>query len=263
MTRHLRLTVAAAIFLAAGTICTAIPSRPEPQRLVNDFAGLFTPAEKNSLERILTAFDDSTSNQITVVTVSDLEGNSAAEYATRIGLEWGVGAEKYDNGIVVLVKPKTPDSNGQVNISVGYGLEGAIPDIYAKRIIDNEMIPRFAQNDYFGGVSAGCTVLMKLASGEISEVREKDDNGKWIAIVFLASIFIIICAALSSGRRGGGDNSRSNGNGPDLLDAIIIGSLIDKGHRGSSGGSFGGGFGGGFGGFGGGSFGGGGASGSW
>lgn len=262
MTRHLRLTVAAVIFLAAGTICTAIPSRPEPQRLVNDFAGLFTPAEKNSLERILTAFDDSTSNQITVVTVSDLEGSTAAEYATRIGLEWGVGAEQYDNGIVVLVKPKTPDSNGQVNISVGYGLEGAIPDIYAKRIIDNEMIPRFAQNDYFGGVSAGCAVLMKLASGEISEVREKDDNGKWIAIVFLASIFIIICAALSSGRRGGG-NSRSNGNGPDLLDAIIIGSLIDKGHRGSSGGSFGGGFGGGFGGFGGGSFGGGGASGSW
>ena len=161
------------------------------------------------------------------------------------------------------MKPKSGNSSGQVNISVGYGLEGAIPDIYAKRIIDNEMIPRFAQNDYFGGVSAGCTVLMKLASGEISEVREKDDNGKWIAIVFLASIFIIICAALSSGRRGGGGNSRSNGNGPDLLDAIIIGSLIDKGHRGSSGGSFGGGFGGGFGGFGGGSFGGGGASGSW
>lgn len=263
------LAVTVALVLTAA-VCRAIPARPEPQRLVNDFAGLFTPAETNLLEGILTEFDDSTSNQITVVTVTDLEGYSVADYATRIGLEWGVGSEKYDNGIVVLVKPKTQESNGQVNISVGYGLEGAIPDIYAKRIIEEEMIPKFARNDYFGGVMDGCSVLMKLASGEISEMREKDGEGAgpWIAALFFFIIFIVICYAVASGRRGGGNGrNRNNGGGPDLLDAIIIGSLLDSGHRGSrggfGGGGFSGGFGGGFGGFGGGSFGGGGASGSW
>ena len=129
-----------ALLIMAYTVCNAIPPRPVPPRLVNDFAGIFTARETLHLEQMLTAFDDSTSNQIAVITTTDLEGLTPAEYATRTGLEWGIGSEKYDNGIVVLVKPKTYSSNGQVNISVGYGLEGAIPDAYAKRIIDNEMM---------------------------------------------------------------------------------------------------------------------------
>lgn len=251
------------------TAALAIPSRPEPPRLVNDFAGLFTRQQTAALENILSAFNDSTSNQITVVTVTDLEGYGPSEYATMIGLDWGVGSEKYDNGIVVLVKPKTADSRGQVNISVGYGLEGAIPDVYAKRIIDNEMIPRFAENDYFSGIYAGCEVLMKLASGEISdpaEAQDDNDEGGIIAFVFLL-IFIIFLVGISRINGKGGRNNRSNGggSGPDLLDMIIIGNLLGNGHSsGRSSGGFGGGFsGGGFGGFGGGSFGGGGASGSW
>ena len=144
-------------------ICTlwagAVPSRPEPQRLVNDYAGIFQPHQTDELERMLVAFDDSTSNQIAVVTVLDLEGYSAAEYATQIGLEWQVGSARFDNGIVVLVKPKTADSSGQVFIAVGYGLEGAIPDAYVKRIINNEMIPHFMSEDYYGGVASACRTL--------------------------------------------------------------------------------------------------------
>lgn len=260
-----RYCLAAAMLLVC-TISHAIPARPEPQRLVNDFAGLFTPAQVQRLERVLTAFDDSTSNQITVVTTKDLEGYTPAEYGTRIGLDWGVGSAEFNNGVVVVVKPKTPASNGQVNISVGYGPEGAIPDAYAKRIIDNKMIPRFAEGDYFGGVAAGCTVLMQLASGEISEPREEDGPP---AILGLAVFFFIVTVILLSvffgkGHGGGGRNGTA-GSGPDLMDTIIIGSLLGGGHRRNSGwGGSGGGFsGGGFGGFGGGSFGGGGASGSW
>lgn len=253
--------------------CLAIPSRPSPQRLVNDFAGIFTPQQAGLLERELVTFDDSTSNQITVVTVNDLEGYSASEYATRIGLDWKVGSAEFDNGLVLLIKPKTPDSNGQVAISVGYGLEGAIPDAYAKRIIENELIPHFKQDDYFGGAAAACEVLMKLASGEISEPRSKDDDDAGgVLAFFVFLIFAIIVAAVAAkagkgnnnGRRGGGGNYRD---GSDVMDAIIIGSLLGggRGGRSSWGGTSGGfgGFGGGFGGFGGGSFGGGGASGSW
>lgn len=264
----------ALMLVVPAAICAAIPSPPSPPRLVNDFAGVFTPRQAGYLENVLTAFDDSTSNQITVVTVNDLEGYTASEYATRIGLDWKVGSEKFDNGVVLLIKPKTQDSGGQVAISVGYGLEGAIPDAYAKRIIDNELIPRFMQDDYFSGTAAACDVLMKLASGEISEPREAgdDDTGGFIAIgLFLFFVILVSIVAVTfrkgnnNGRGGGGSGTRTDGG--DIFDAIIIGSLLGSGHRGGSswggsGGGFGG-FGGGFGGFGGGSFGGGGASGSW
>lgn len=255
-------TAALAIFamLAAGK-ASAIPGRPEPPRLVNDFAGLFTPAQTESLERVLVACDDSTSNQITVVTVTDLEGYDPAEYATRIGLEWGVGSAGFDNGVVVLVKPKTATSAGKVFIAVGYGLEGAIPDAYAKRIINNQMIPHFMENDYFGGVSSACNTLIKLASGEISELRENDEDDIALiafVIVFIMFLVIIIIIASKSNGGNGGNGGRRIYRGP----VITIGD--DFGTWGSSrGGSFGGGGFGGFGGFGGGSFGGGGAGGSW
>ena len=102
--KHIVLTIAC---LLIATLSYGIPSRPQPQRLVNDLAGLFSPAQISRLESTLVAFDDSTSNQIAVVTVKDLEGYPASEYATRIGLEWQVGTAEFNNGIVLLVKPKT------------------------------------------------------------------------------------------------------------------------------------------------------------
>ncbi len=242
----------------------AIPSRPEPQRLVNDFAGLFTDAQTAALERELVAFDDTTSNQITILTVTDLEGYDPAEYATRIGLDWGVGSEKFDNGVVVLVKPKTSTA-GQVFIAVGYGLEGAIPDAYAKRIINNEMIPHFRMNDYYGGVAAACDALMKLASGEISAARERDDDDGGLPFALILLFFILFLILISKNSKNDGDSHRGGNRGRRIHTGPIITIGDDFGRWGgtSRGGSFGGGFGGGFGGFGGGSFGGGGAGGSW
>lgn len=246
-----------------------IPSRPEPQRLVNDLAGIFTSAQVRHLEQMLVAFDDSTSNQIAVVTVNDLEGYPPAEYAVKIGLDWGVGSKDFNNGIVVLVKPKTEDGSGQVSIQVGYGLEGAIPDVYAKRIIDKEMIPHFRSGDYYGGVLAACEKLMAYASGEISVERDRDEAVSMddlVALFLLLGLLLLVFLYLSK-QNGNGGNGRNGGNGGGGGRYIYIGPI---GHSGGSifgggsswggGGSFGGG---GFGGFGGGSFGGGGASGSW
>ncbi len=259
--------ISAFLLLLAGALCTyAIPPRPEPPRLVNDFAGILSPAQRATLERKLTAFDDSTSNQITVVTVTDLEGYSPAEYGTEIGLQWQVGSAKSDNGIVVLVKPKTASSGGQANISVGYGLEGAIPDSYAKRIITGEMIPAFQRGDYYAGIDNACTVLMKLASGEISEPREGGSGGIGSgSIILLVIIFLVIAALAGRGSKGGGGNggSRRYADDADFAGGLIIGNILGSMGSGRSGGFGGGSFGGGFGGFGGGSFGGGGASGSW
>ena len=257
MKRALTFIVALAFAVAA----FAIPSRPSPARLVNDLAGTFTSRQAEELERVLVAFDDSTSNQIAVVTVKDLEGYEPAEYATRIGLEWGVGSEKFDNGIVILVKPKD-NTAGKVFIAIGYGLEGAIPDAYAKRIINEVMIPHFRNDDYYGGVAEACKVLMKLASGEISELREDefdaDDAGAIAGAVVTLIILIFVFVLIT---QNGGDNTGSGSHRGGRT--IYTGPIITSGRIYGGGSSLGGGFGGGFGGFGGGSFGGGGAGGSW
>ena len=248
--------ILALVCLLAAAMSYAVPSRPDPQRLVNDLARVFTPEQVSRLENTLVAFDDSTSNQIAVVTVKDLEGYDASEYAVRIGLDWGVGSEQFNNGIVLLVKPKTFDSAGQVFIAVGYGLEGAIPDAYAKRIIENELIPHFRNNDYYAGVEAACDVLMKLASGEISEPRGEEEDDALLEIIatllFIGLLIFIFIIAIGQND----DNGHSSGGGRRT---IYVGPIITSGRSYGGGSSFGGGFGG----FGGGSFGGGGAGGSW
>lgn len=256
----LALTAVWAIFSISIQTASAIPSRPDPPRLVNDMAGLFSSWQSEGLEQMLVAFDDSTSNQIAVITTNDLEGYDISEYATRVGIKWQVGSAEFNNGIVMVVKPKTDDSYGEVFIAVGYGLEGAIPDAYAKRIINNEMIPYFQTGDYYQGVVCACDILMKLASGEISEMRDDDDGviPSIIATICLIILILIIFSAIS------GNNNSGKGNGGSGGRHVYRGPIITGGHS-SNWGSFGGsgGFGGGFGGFGGGSFGGGGAGGRW
>lgn len=239
-----------------------IPSAPSQPRLVNDFAGVLG-SRADELEQVLVAFDDSTSNQITVVTVTSLDGYSVEEFAVELGRKWGVGSSR-DNGVVVLVKPKTRDSGGDVTIQVGYGLEGAITDAYCRRIIENQMIPAFKEEDYYKGIYNACDQLMKLASGEISEPRSDDPSGFEILIWFVLPmvLFFVVLVILSKKSGGGGNDSTGSGGSrrPFIWIGPGYGSSSSSGWGGSS---HGGGWGGGFGGFGGGSFGGGGASGHW
>ncbi|MRR24232.1 TPM domain-containing protein, partial [bacterium] len=101
---------------------TLLP-RPNPPRLVNDYAGILSPEEAQALENKLVAFDDSTSNQIAVVIVDDLQGYDRSDFAYRVARDWGIGQGDFNNGLLVLVKPKTASSSGQVFIATGYGLE--------------------------------------------------------------------------------------------------------------------------------------------
>ena len=157
--RTFALVLCASLFAAlSAAASSAIPARPNPPRLVNDLVGIFTPMQTASLETMLVNFDDSTSNQIAVVTVNDLGGYEVADFAREIGVGWGVGSSDFNNGIVVLVKPKTEGSGGEVTIQVGYGLEGAIPDAECWAIIRDitrHMTDIFTEefakiNTYFG-----------------------------------------------------------------------------------------------------------------
>ena len=242
-------------------------------KLVYDAANILNDGEESMLESMLVSFADSSSNQITVVIVPDLCGMDKSQFAIELGELWGVGQAKEDNGIVMLVKPKTVESKGEIFIAVGRGLEGAIPDITTKQIIDNECIPSFKNEAYYKGIEAGAVVLMQLARGEYDSdayasqhTKRKKKGGLGIALLGLLIVAFVFIAKAAQTRRYAQTNQIGFWAAWALLNAA------SRSHRGyynnfSSGrggfGGFGGGGGGGFGGFGGGGFGGGGAGGSW
>jgi uncharacterized protein len=240
-------------------------ARPDPPRLVNDFAGVLSSSEVQSLESKLVAFNDTTSNQIAVVIVNDLQGYDRSDFAYRVAKDWGVGQGDFNNGVLILVKTKTESSSGQIFIATGYGLEGAIPDIACADIIDREILPGFRDNDYYGGLDAGTDVLMSLAAGEYS--YQNYAEGASSATIPGIIIFIIIIVFILIVSAGSSNNKHLRKTGTDNLPLWLLMSMMGSGrsHGGSWGGFSGGGSrgGGGFGGFGGGGFGGGGAGGSW
>ncbi len=235
-----------------------IPDRPNPPKLVNDFSGILAPDQVASLEQRLVTFDDSTSTQIAVVIMPNTNGYDISEYAVDLGRKWGVGGKEWNNGVVLLVT--TEKGNRKVFIATGYGAEGALPDITCKHIVDDIIIPRFKDQDYYGGINSGVTVMMKALQGEYKAPAGYGKRGKSLSggKIILIIILIIVFLAMSSGGKGGGTfMSRRGHRGVGSSPIWWIGGL------GGGGGSGGGGGGGGFGGFGGGSFGGGGAGGSW
>ena len=244
------------------TLCLQAQDFPEPmrpRRIVNDFTQLFSPQQQRMLEEKLRHFNDTSSTQIAVVTVASLDGYEPSDYAQRLAEKWGVGQRGKDNGLLVLVKPKTSTERGEVAIAVGYGLEGVIPDVVASRIIRNEMIPEFQQNHYFEGVCRATDVLMQLAAGEFTTeqyVHKKDRQGGGSGLFSFFVLLFFLSILLFRRRRGYTTGSHGNGGIPP----IFFGGF--GGGRGGDFGSFSSG-GGSFGGFGGGGFGGGGASGSW
>lgn len=262
-----------ALFTHAFSLAFAqdIPVKPNPPRLVNDYTNTLSEEEIRFLENKLIAYNDTTSNQIVVVLVSSFNGYTKEEFADLLGEQWGVGQKDKDNGIVVLIRPKTSSQKGDARISVGYGLEGVVPDAVAKRIFEFEMIPSFKQGKYFEGINKATDVLISLNKGEykadqyLKKTQQKESSGLgWLVPIIVIGIILLFIR--SSGR-----NSRHlSGKSSSLPFWLTMAMLSSMGRsQGGSwgnftggGGSFGGG-GGGFGGFGGGSLGGGGAGGSW
>jgi len=228
----------------------AVPS------LVQDYANFLSPNQRQDLEKQLNQLSNSTSTQILFVSIPSLLGYEKNDYAAQLGEAWGVGG-KENNGIVILIQPKTANTRGEVSIQVGYGIEPLIPDAIAKRIIEYEMIPAFKKGDNYAGILAAITVMKKLTDGEftakqyLKKHQKSKKTGSSIIVMLIVGLvfflkfrsarqysighnipFWIALSMMSSSSRAGGFSNFSSGSG-------------------------------GFGGFGGGSFGGGGAGGSW
>lgn len=229
---------------------------PNPAKLVNDYANILTADQTQSLENKLIRFDDSTTNQIIVVIVPNLNGKDVADAAIELGRNWGVGGKKNNNGVVLLISVE----DRKLNISPGYGLEKSLPDVVCQQIIDNYITPNFKGNDFYGGINQGTNAIIQATKGEFkadANYNKKGSGSSGIGkIAFFIIIIIVFLAISSGGGRGGGSFMSSGG-------AFLLGSMLGGGGRGGGFGGGGGSSGGGFGGFGGGSFGGGGSSGSW
>ncbi len=254
MKKILLFTFALCLLTSAFASDNCIPAKPSPARFVNNFSKEFpdfiSTEEERTLEAKLQEFNKATSNQIVIVIVDDLCGYDANEFSTRIGQTWGVGQGKFDNGVVVMIKPTGGSGHRDAYITAGYGLEGVIPDIAAKRIVESEIIPYFKTGQNFRALDGAADVLISLAKKEFSyqDYQKTDEQGNWMPFgIFL--IILIFYIYISFRRRS---------------------STITSGGRTYYGGGWGGGFGGGGswgggggGSFGGGGFGGGGAGGSW
>lgn len=241
--------------------------RPNPPQAVNDFAHLLEPFQREALEQKLRAYNDSTSSAIVIITLPTLDGYDIAEVALKYLRDWGVGVKGKNNGVVILVAQK----ERRARIETGYGMEGVLPDITAKHIIDDEMIPSFKSGDFYGGLDHAVDAIIKAAAGEYKADKKDENESRGGGGIIFLIIFIIIMV-IFLGRKGGGGGGqymsrRGSRSFMDALPWFLMGGMMGRGsgRGGFGGGSFGGGGfgGGGFGGFGGGSGGGGGASGGW
>jgi uncharacterized protein len=241
-----------------------IPEKPKFQTSVYDYSNLLSASQKNNLEQKLIKYSDTTSTQIVIAIINSTEGENINFLGAKWGQAWGIGQEKEDNGILILLAK----DDRRIAINTGYGVEHLLTDAMSKRIIERDIIPYFKQNDYPGGLNRGADAIFEVLNGEYQGTRQSSNDEFPTGFIFiLIFIFIIILISISKNKRNGGSNRGNKSGGFSLLDAIILSNMGRSssggfGSGGSSGGSFGGG--GGFGGgFGGGGFGGGGASGGW
>lgn len=240
------LCLSAVVFGDTDALLTSL----RPSGHVNDFAGVMNAPDRSATESLLTELEQKTGAQIAVVSLKSLDGGQIDDFATRLFERWGIGQKGKDNGILLLVSI----GDRKVRIETGYGLEGALPDAAAGRIIREVIAPAFRQGDYSGGLRSAATVLAATVAEEYGAqlaglpqqtryaVTQRDRRGGG---VFQMIFMIIMVAAVIRH--------------PWLL-IFFLGSGRGGSYRG--GGGFSGG-GGGFGGFGGGMSGGGGASGGW
>lgn len=253
-----------------------VAQRPIPAKtndLVNDYAGMMSRGEQEQLRRKLVQYALETSTQIAVVTEPSLQGETAFDRGLAIAHGWGIGgSEQKDNGVLIYVAR----DDRKIQILTGYGAEGFLPDILAKRIIEQDIKPAFRQGQIYVGLNRATDTVMKLGKGEYEADDVPANSGGGISPILIFILIILVFYLISYYNNRHDDDDEDGGywrNGPydmDDQDRKVRrrrrrggGWIIGGGGFGGGGGGFGGGGGGGFGGFGGGGFGGGGAGGGW
>jgi len=259
--------VLAAVLLVFGTLlaqqAVAEPAFPKLTGRVVDDAKIIPDDVKAQLTQKLDALEKNSGRQLVVVTLPSLQGYEISDYGYQLGRAWGIGEKDKNSGALLIVAP----NERKVRIEVGYGLEPIVTDGLSFLIVNNDILPRFKENDYPGGIEAGVDALVKQltlppdqarkVAADADASRKQGGGGFPIGtIVFILIIIFFVVMPMINEARGGG-RRRGGFGGPIIWMPGSFGGDDDD-HWGGGGFGGGGGFSGG-----GGSFGGGGASGSW
>ncbi len=165
---------------------------PLADGFVTDSAGILSADQERSLEVDLQNYRGETSNEIAVFIVNSLEGEAISDVAVEIGREWGVGSAERNNGLLLLIAIE----DRKLFIATGYGLEGAVPDLAAKQIIDREIVPEFKSGSYYGGITAGIKALKEQIGGEYEASSTSDTDGVptpvWIGLSIFGLFFFFV-----------------------------------------------------------------------
>jgi uncharacterized protein len=260
---------------------------PPLQARVTDLTGTLSAAQKSELEARIAAYEAQRGSQIAVLMLPSTKPEEIEQYSIRVAEAWKIGRKGVDDGLILIVAK----DDRRVRIEVGYGLEGAIPDSIAKRVIEERIVPRFRAGDFYGGVRDGVDQLIRLAAGEKLPPPQARANGgrsspgDWSDYLIPAIVFVIVAGGILKAMLGRFPGSLATGAGLGLIVwllfgigvavlAAVIAFLLAFTNTGSGrgggwssggvgGGSWGGGSSGGWSGGGGGGFGGGGSSGRW
>ncbi len=246
MTRTFTRTTLLFLFATSLFADGIFPDRINKQ--VNDWGDLLSSTQERQLEQALIQYEAESSNEIVVATFSSLEDENLEDVSERMFSTWNLGKSGKDNGVLLSIFK----NERKIRIEVGYGLEGALPDITAGKIIRNDIGPYFKAGRWYEGIVAGLQGIIQATTGEYTgtgarRTQKRQEKSSPFGFIFPLIIFLLI----GRGRMGG-------------LGGFFLGSMLGSSMRGGRGGGFGGGFGGGGGFSGGGGFGGGGgASGGW
>lgn len=271
------ITLLILFLLMTGAVAAPqIPPAPKPAQPINDFGGLLNQTSIDQMETVALALKKASGTDLVVVTVENLDGYPIEDYSLELFRKWGLGDQAKNNGVLLLVNKENVllGKSGRVRIEVGYGLEGAIPDGKAGRILDEFVLPPWSKTNFDEGIYQGFMALAATIADEyqidladnqdlalLEAYETSDDSFPFWGLIFVIIIFMLITAITSRSakknprRRTPFDNDRWGG--PPFMGGGGS-SRGGSGFGGFSGGGFKGG--GGFGGFGGGSSGGGGAS---
>ena len=215
----LRVVLAALLLLALPWAAADVPVPPLKAR-VTDLTGTLDAGQRAALEQKLANLEARKGSQIAVLVVESTRPETVEQYAVRVFERWKLGRKGVDDGVLLLVAK----NDRQLHIEVGYGLEGAIPDAIAKRIIEQDIVPLFKQGNFHGGISAGTDRLGKLIEGETMPPPKRTaapGSGWSTETLFIGFVILAMASQLLHSLLG-----RFLGSGVAAAAAGIIGYLL-------------------------------------
>ncbi len=175
------------VLLPASASCLDVPALTGR---VNDYAGLLSPGTVQQLDRQLAALERTDSTQVVVLTIPTLDGENLEEYSIKVAEAWRIGQKGLDNGAILLIAKQ----EHKIRIEVGRGLEGKLTDLLSGRIIRDEMVPRFRQGDYDGGVVAGVNAIAAVVKGEYTAKESPSRRqGRTPSLIPYLVVLLVVC----------------------------------------------------------------------